>query len=61
MASTVWHGLTLLVAIGIAGVIPREDESDFKTLGDALIARADVALYGAKAAGRDRVLLEEAA
>ncbi len=53
--------VSVTVSIGIAGITPRESDGDFKTLGDALIARADVALYGAKAAGRDRVLLEAAA
>ena len=52
---------SVTVSIGIAGVLPAENDSDFKTMGDALIARADVALYGAKAAGRDRVSLEAAA
>ena len=51
----------ITVSIGISGVIPRKDDEDFKTLGDGLIARADVALYSAKAAGRDRVTVEVAA
>ena len=51
----------ITVSIGIAGIVPRKDDGDFKTLGDSLIARADVALYSAKAAGRDRVSVEEAA
>jgi two-component system cell cycle response regulator len=49
------------VSIGIASLVPAADDQDFKSLGDALIARADVALYSAKAAGRDRVVHEEAA
>ena len=49
------------VSIGIANLVPDADDNDFKTLGDALIARADVALYSAKAAGRDRVVYEAAA
>ena len=49
------------VSIGIAGMAPAEGDSDFKTIGDSLIARADVALYKAKAAGRDRVALGAAA
>ena len=53
--------IAVTVSIGIASVIPDENDDDFKTLGDALIARADVALYGAKAAGRDRIAFEAAA
>lgn len=49
------------VSIGIANLVPDADDEDFKTLGDALIARADVALYSAKAAGRDRVVYDAAA
>jgi diguanylate cyclase (GGDEF)-like protein len=49
------------VSIGISSLVPDADDKDFKTLGDALIARADVALYSAKAAGRDRVVPEAAA
>jgi diguanylate cyclase (GGDEF)-like protein len=49
------------VSIGIASLVPDANDKDFKTLGDALIARADVALYSAKAAGRDRVVPEAAA
>jgi len=49
------------VSIGIASLVPDADDKDFKSLGEALIARADVALYSAKAAGRDRVVDEVAA
>ncbi len=49
------------VSIGISEAMPDVSANDFKTLGDALIARADVALYVAKAAGRDRVAAEAAA
>jgi diguanylate cyclase (GGDEF)-like protein len=49
------------VSIGIANLAPDADDNDFKSLGDALIARADVALYSAKAAGRDRVVYDAAA
>ena len=53
--------IRVTVSIGIAGITPAEGDNDFKTVGDALIARADVALYSAKAAGRDRVIFEAAA
>lgn len=49
------------VSIGIASLVPDAKNKDLKSLGDALIARADVALYSAKAAGRDRVVHEAAA
>jgi diguanylate cyclase (GGDEF)-like protein len=54
------HGETIdvTVSIGIAGVTPRRDGNDLKTIGDSLIARADVALYRAKEEGRDRVAVE---
>lgn len=51
----------ITVSIGIAGLEPRGIDEDLKTAGEALIARADVALYCAKAQGRDRVALEAAA
>jgi two-component system cell cycle response regulator len=52
--------VTITASIGIAEVSPGPDEKDLKTLGDSLIARADVALYAAKSAGRDRVVVEAA-
>jgi two-component system cell cycle response regulator len=45
----------ITASIGIAGVTPDMDDDDLKTVGESLIARADVALYEAKSAGRDRV------
>ncbi len=51
---------TITASIGIAGVTPGPDDDDLKTLGDSLIARADVALYKAKAEGRDRVIVSDA-
>ena len=50
---------TMTASIGIAGIAPEPDADDLKTLGDALIARADVALYQAKSGGRDCVAVNE--
>lgn len=52
--------VTITASIGIAEVAPTQTDNDLKTMGDALIARADVALYAAKSAGRDRVMVEAA-
>ncbi|MDJ0813981.1 MAG: DUF484 family protein [Woeseiaceae bacterium] len=48
----------ITASIGIAGVVPNEDDDDIKTLGESLIAHADVALYEAKADGRNRVAVD---
>jgi len=45
--------LTITASIGIASTTPQESDFDMKTLGESLIARADVALYSAKSAGRN--------
>ncbi len=50
---------TITASIGIAGIRPPRDAQDLKTLGDSLIARADVALYSAKSSGRDCVVAEK--
>ena len=55
------RGVDITLSIGIAGLVPGEIDDDLKTAGESLIARADVALYSAKARGRDRVALEAAA
>ncbi|MBT8087958.1 MAG: sensor domain-containing diguanylate cyclase [Gammaproteobacteria bacterium] len=53
------ESLTITASIGIARVQPAPESSDLKNIGDSLIARADVALYAAKAAGRDRAVVDE--
>jgi len=50
--------VTVTASIGIAGVLPDPKTKDLKTLGEALIARADVALYRAKSSGRDRIAID---
>lgn len=51
--------VVITVSIGIACVRPKPEIDDLKTLGDSLIARADVALYKAKSEGRDRISVDE--
>ena len=50
------ESVRITASIGIAGIAPDKDETDLKTIGDSLIARADVALYSAKTAGRNKVV-----
>lgn len=47
--------LQLTISAGLAAAAPGRADEDLKTLADSLLARADVALYEAKSAGRDRV------
>ncbi len=54
------EAITITASIGIAEISPAPGDKDLKTMGDSLIARADVALYAAKSAGRDRVMVEAA-
>ncbi len=50
--------VTITASIGIAGIAPDQVDDELKTIGEALIARADVALYAAKAAGRNQVAVD---
>ena len=52
--------VTITASVGIASVVPDPADDDLKNLGEALIARADVALYAAKAAGRDQIVVDSA-
>ena len=54
------NSITITVSIGIASVAPERDADNLKTAGESLLARADVALYSAKSAGRDQVATEHA-
>jgi two-component system, cell cycle response regulator len=47
--------LRLSISAGVSCARPRQGEADLKTVGDQLIAEADVQLYRAKSEGRDRV------
>jgi len=50
----------ITVSVGIASLTVPSDARDLKTLGESLIAKADVALYRAKSEGRNRVCVGEA-
>jgi len=52
--------VTITASIGIASIAPNQIDDELKTIGEALIARADVALYAAKASGRDQVAVDSA-
>jgi len=48
----------ITASIGIDGVCPDPKTDDLKTIGDSLLARADVALYRAKSGGRDQIAVD---
>lgn len=49
------QNLKVTVSIGVARALPYARDGDVKTLGEALIRRADLAMYAAKSAGRNQV------
>ena len=49
------NAVTITVSIGVSSCLPDEYEQDLKTVAEALLAAADVAMYKAKSAGRDNV------
>jgi two-component system cell cycle response regulator len=49
----------MTVSIGIAETRPQQGMEDLKSLGERLLAEADVQLYKAKTEGRNRVCLNE--
>jgi len=52
------QALTVTVSIGISSIVPDRYANDLKSLGEGLLAEADVALYRAKAQGRNRVQVQ---
>ena len=49
------NAITVTVSIGISSLMPGKTSTDLKTLGESLIAESDLALYKAKADGRNCV------
>ena len=51
------NSVTVTLSIGIAEAYPGPEDADLKNVGDLLVDRADIALYAAKSAGRDCVVV----
>ena len=49
----------ITTSVGVASASPGKYDKELKSLGESLLARADVALYQAKSSGRNRVELEQ--
>ncbi len=53
------EAVEITVSVGISALQVPSHAEDLKSLGESLIAKADVALYSAKSAGRNQVVLGE--
>ncbi|MEM1174081.1 MAG: sensor domain-containing diguanylate cyclase [Pseudomonadota bacterium] len=53
------ESVDITVSVGISALQVQSDAEDLKSTGESLIAKADVALYSAKSAGRNQVVVGE--